>query len=145
VRSPTHTTIREWLHRSGLPIETILAELATRPDGLTQIEADRQLLRFAQSQLRSPQGHSVRTPAEPVPEPAGHPPAVRDDAVDVPGETTDAVIVLAIVLGSACSASCRNTASNEVAKLLAVIQTRVRVLRDGREIELPQSALVPAT
>jgi Cation transporter/ATPase, N-terminus len=28
------------------PIETVLAELAARRDGLTQIEADRQLLRF---------------------------------------------------------------------------------------------------
>ena len=28
------------------PIETVLADLAARPDGLTQIEADRQRLRF---------------------------------------------------------------------------------------------------
>ena len=31
---------------SSAPIETVLADLAARPDGLTQIEADRQRLRF---------------------------------------------------------------------------------------------------
>jgi Mg2+-importing ATPase len=60
------------------------------------------------------------------------------------GETADGVIVLAIVLGSALLGFLQEyRASNAVARLLAVIQTRVTVLRDGREVELPQDALVP--
>ena len=60
------------------------------------------------------------------------------------GETTDGMIVLAIVLGSALLGFLQEyRASNAVAKLLAVIQTRVTVLRDGHEVELPQDALVP--
>ena len=60
------------------------------------------------------------------------------------GEMTDGVIVLAIVLGSALLGFWQEyRASNAVARLLAVIQTTVRVLRDGQEIKLPQDALVP--
>ena len=60
------------------------------------------------------------------------------------GETTDGVIVLAIVLGSALLGFFQEyRASNAVARLLAVIQTKVTVLRDGHDVELPQDALVP--
>jgi hypothetical protein len=34
---------------SSAPIETVLADLAARPDGLTEIEADRQRLRFGRN------------------------------------------------------------------------------------------------
>ena len=60
------------------------------------------------------------------------------------GETADGVIVLAIVLGSALLGFFQEyRASNAVARLLAVIQTTVTVLRDGHDVELPQDALVP--
>lgn len=60
------------------------------------------------------------------------------------GQTTDAAIVLAIVLGSALLGFWQEyRASNAVARLLAVIRTTVRVLRDGQEVELPQEQLVP--
>ncbi len=60
------------------------------------------------------------------------------------GETTDGVIVLAIVLGSVLLGFLQeHRAGNAVARLLAVIETRVTVLRDGREVELPQDVLVP--
>ena len=60
------------------------------------------------------------------------------------GETTDGVIVLAIVLGSVLLGFVQEyRAGNAVARLLAVIETRVTVLRDGREVELPQDVLVP--
>ena len=52
--------------------------------------------------------------------------------------------VLAIVLGSALLGFLQEyRASSAVAKLLAVIRTKVRVLRDGHEVELPHDALVP--
>ena len=127
------------------PIETVLAELATRPDGLTQIEADRQLLRFGPNRSSdtrkiTPLGLLLNQFRSPLV-------ILLLFAMTLSlflGETTDGVIVLAIVLGSALLGFWQEyRASNAVAKLLAVIQTTVRVLRDGHEIELPQDALVP--
>ena len=59
------------------------------------------------------------------------------------GETTDAAIVLAIVLGSALLGFWQeHRASNAVAALLAVIQARATALRDGAEVEIPPDQLV---
>ena len=59
------------------------------------------------------------------------------------GETTDAAIVLAIVLGSALLGFWQEQrASNAVAALLAVIQARATALRDGAEVEIPPDQLV---
>ena len=127
------------------PIETVLAELGTRPDGLTQIDADRQLLRFGPNRSSdtrriTPLGLLLNQFRSPLV-------ILLLFAMTLSlflGETTDGVIVLAIVLGSALLGFLQEfRASHAVAKLLAVIQTRVRVLRDGREIEQPQDALVP--
>ena len=127
------------------PIEAVLAELGTRPDGLTQIEAERQLLRFGPNRSSdtrkiTPLGLLLNQFRSPLV-------ILLLFAMTLSlflGETTDGVIVLAIVLGSALLGFLQEyRASNAVAKLLAVIQTRVRVLRDGREVELPQDALVP--
>ena len=127
------------------PIETVLAELAARPDGLTQIEADRQLLRFGPNRSSdtrkiTPLGLLLNQFRSPLV-------ILLLFAMTLSlflGETTDGVIVLAIVLGSALLGFLQEyRASNAVAKLLAVIQTRVTVLRDGHEVELPQDALVP--
>jgi len=127
------------------PIETILAGLATRPEGLTQIEADRQLLRFGPNRSSDTRKvtalglllNQFRSPLVLL--------LLFAMALSLfLGETTDGVIVLAIVLGSALLGFLQEfRASNAVAKLLAVIQTRVRVLRDGNEIEVAQDALVP--
>jgi Mg2+-importing ATPase len=127
------------------PIETVLAGLAARPDGLTQREADRRLLRLG--------GHrrSITRTITPL--------ALLVNQFRSPlvvlllfamalslflGETTDAIIVFAIVLGSALLGFLQEyRASNAVARLLAVIETKVTVLRDGHEAELPQGDLVP--
>src|SRR5512145_2312567 len=127
------------------PIETVLAELAARPDGLSQIEADRRLLRLGPNR-RSDTGaitplglllNQFRSPLV----------ILLLFAMTLSlflGETTDGVIVLAIVLGSALLGFLQEyRASHAVAKLLAVIETRVTVLRDGQEVELSQAALVP--
>jgi len=127
------------------PIETILADLGTRPDGLTQIEADRQRLRFglnrrSDTRTTTPLGLLLKQFRSPLV-------ILLLFAMVLSlflGETTDGVIVLAIVLGSAVLGFVQEyRASNAVAKLLAVIQTKVTVLRDGREVELPHDALVP--
>ena len=59
------------------------------------------------------------------------------------GETTDAAIVLAIVLGSALLGFWQeHRASNAVAALLAVIQARATALRDVAKVEIPPDQLV---
>jgi Mg2+-importing ATPase len=127
------------------PIETVLAELAARPDGLTQLEADRRLLRSgpnrsSDTRTITPLGLLLNQFRSPLV-------ILLLFAMTLSlflGETTDGMIVLAIVLGSALLGFLQEyRASNAVAKLLAVIQTRVTVLRDGHEVELPQDALVP--
>jgi len=127
------------------PIETVLAELDARPDGLTQIEADRRLVRFGPNRSSNtrkitPLGLLLNQFRSPLV-------ILLLFAMTLSlflGETTDGLIVLAIVLGSALLGFLQEyRASNAVAKLLAVIQTRVTVLRDGHEVELPEDALVP--
>lgn len=127
------------------PIEQVLAELASRPDGLTQGEADRQRLRFganraADIRATTPLGLLLNQFRSPLV-------ILLLFAMTLSlflGETMDGVIVLAIVLGSALLGFLQEfRASHAVAKLLAVIETRVTVLRDGHEVELPQDALVP--
>lgn len=127
------------------PIETVLAALGTRTAGLTQIEADQLRLRF---------GPNRHTDARQV-TPLGlllnqfRSPLVILLLVAMTlslflGETTDGMIVLAIVLGSALLGFLQEYRANSAdARLLAVIQTRVTVLRDGQPVELPQDAVVP--
>src|SRR5512147_2198525 len=127
------------------PIEGVLAELGTGPDGLTRIEAERRLVRFGPNRSSdtrkiTPLGLLLNQFRSPLV-------ILLLFAMTLSlflGETTDGVIVLAIVLGSALLGFAQEfRASHAVAKLLAVIQTRVRVLRDGRAVELSQDALVP--
>ena len=127
------------------PIETTLAGLSARPEGLTQIEADRRRLRFgpnrsANTRTITPLGLLLNQFRSPLV-------LLLLFAMTLSlflGETTDGVIVLAIVLGSALLGFLQEyRASTAVAKLLAVIQTKVNVVRDGREVELGQDALVP--
>lgn len=127
------------------PIESVLAALETRADGLTRIEAERQLLRFGPN--RSSDTRQI-TPLRLLLNQFRSPLVLLLlFAMTLSlflGETTDGMIVLAIVLGSALLGFFQeNRASQAVARLMAVIQTRVTVLRDGGEIELSQDALVP--
>src|SRR6185369_5873840 len=127
------------------PIEGVLAELGTRPDGLIRIEAERRLVRFGPNRSSNtrkitPLGLLLNQFRSPLV-------ILLLFAMTLSlflGETTDGLIVLAIVLGSALLGFLQEyRASNAVAKLLAVIQTKVTVLRDGHEVELPHDALVP--
>jgi len=127
------------------PIETALAELGTRPEGLAQVEAGRRLLQYGPNRISAtrtttPLGlllNQFRSPLVLL--------LLFAMALSLfLGQTTDALIVLAIVLGSALLGFWQEyRASNAIADLLAVIQTKVAVLRDGQPVELPQDALVP--
>jgi len=126
-------------------IETVLRELDASPAGLSQIEADRRLQRAGPN--RTSDAGTVSALTLLVNQFRSPLVLLLLFAMTLSlflGETTDGLIVLAIVLGSALLGFTQEyRASNEVAKLLAVIQTRVTVLRDGGEVELPQDALVP--
>jgi Mg2+-importing ATPase len=127
------------------PIATVLTEIAGRPDGLTQVEADQRLLRIGPN--RGSGTRQITTVGLLVNQFRSPLVILLLFAMALSlflRETTDGLIVLAIVLGSALLGFLQEyRASNAVARLLAVIQTRVTVLRDGREAELPQDALVP--
>lgn len=128
------------------PIGTLLAGLATRAEGLTQGEADERRLRFGPN--RGADGRSAAGPLRLLLTQFRSPLVLLLlFAMTLSlflGETTDGLIVLAIVLGSALLGFFQEyRAGNAVARLLAVIRTTVTVLRDGREVELPQDALVP--
>lgn len=127
------------------PIEPMLAALAARLEGLTQVEADARVLKFGPNRSS---GSRTSTPVRLLLNQFRSPLVILLlFAMTLSlflGEMTDGMIVLAIVLGSALLGFLQEyRASNAVAKLLAVVQTCVTVLRDNREVELPQDALVP--
>jgi Mg2+-importing ATPase len=129
----------------SVPIDEVLADCAARSEGLSQADADRRLQqvgpnRVSDTRTISPLGlllNQLRSPLVLL--------LVFAMVLSlVLGETTDGVIVLGIVVGSVLLGFLQEyRASRAVARLLAVIDTRVTVLRDGREVELPPGALVP--
>lgn len=127
------------------PLESILSELGTRPEGFSQVEADERILRSGPNRRSASR---TRTPVRLLLNQFRSPLVILllfAMALSLSlGEVTDGMIVLAIVLGSALLGFLQEyRASNAVARLLAVVQTHVTVLRDDREVEQPQEALVP--
>jgi Mg2+-importing ATPase len=60
------------------------------------------------------------------------------------GETTDAFIILTIVLASGLLGFWQERgAADAIEKLLAVVQTKVTVMRDGKPLEIPVEKVVP--
>ena len=126
-------------------IEHLLEALSTSPDGLTNAEAEHRRARVGSNRRIDPQRattaslliNQFRSPLV----------ILLLFAMGLSwflGETTDAVIVLAIVLGSALLGFVQEyRAGHAVASLLALVQTRVTVRRDGREVELTHDAIVP--
>ena len=59
-------------------------------------------------------------------------------------DPTDATLILAIVLASAVLGFWQEySATNAVAKLRALVETKARVLRDGNEVTIPLAEVVP--
>ena len=60
------------------------------------------------------------------------------------GDTTDALIILAIILISSCLGFWQEKgAANAVTELLKLVQIKCRLVRDGKEAELPVEVAVP--
>jgi Mg2+-importing ATPase len=59
-------------------------------------------------------------------------------------DRTDATLILAIVLASGALGFWQEySATNAVAKLRALVETKARVLRDGNEVIIPLAEVVP--
>ncbi len=127
------------------PIDAVIAATASGADGLTSRDAAERLARFGPNRSSAarntpPLGLLLNQFRSPLV-------LLLLFAMTLSvflGETADAGIVLAIVLGSALLGFSQEfRASHAVARLLAVVQTRVTVRRDGGDVDLPQDALVP--
>ncbi|MEQ1897374.1 MAG: magnesium-translocating P-type ATPase [Vicinamibacterales bacterium] len=126
-------------------IETVLADLAARPEGLTDVEAKRRRQQYGPNRTAITRTTSslalllnqFRSPLVLL--------LLFAMALSLfLGETADGAIVLTVVLGSALMGFWQEyRAGNAVARLLAMVRTCVTVLRDGRELEVSHDALVP--
>ncbi len=127
------------------PLGALLAEAGTRAEGLTQVEADERIQRFGPNRVSE---SGTRAPARLLLGQFRSPLVLLLLFAMVLslflGETTDGLVVLAIVLGSALLGFWQEyRASNAVARLLSLVAATTRVLRGGAEVEIPQHELVP--
>ena len=129
----------------GIPTNNLLAQLGTTSDGLTTLDAERRLKAHGLNMSR------VKSQITPF--------SLLINQLKSPlvlllifamglsfflGETTDALIVLSVVLLSTLLGFFQEyRATNAVAKLLDIIKTRVIVLRDGANSEIPFEQVVP--
>jgi len=129
----------------SVPASELLQRLQTTPKGLTDDEAGQRLRQFGPNIVK---------------------PKKRSDAITLLlsqfksplivilmfagglsfsfGNPADATIILAIILvGSLLGFSQERGAANAVEKLLAIVQTKAAVLRDGNQKEIPVERIVP--
>ena len=128
-----------------LSIDEALRQVGSRPEGLTADEAAERLKRYGANLRTLPASTSAR--------------ALLINQFRSPlvilllvamllslflGDKMDVFIVLIVVAMSTLLGFWQEyRAANAVAALLAVIQTKANALRDGRDVELPVSGIVP--
>ena len=125
------------------PAADLLSALASTPDGLTDAEAARRAAAGPGPKERHGASagalllNQVRSPLVLL--------LLAAMALSLfLGETADAMIVLAVVVGSAVLGfSQEYRASRAIERLLATVQTTVTVRRGGRDVEIAPAALVP--
>jgi Mg2+-importing ATPase len=127
------------------PLGTLLAALDAVPGGLTTEEAERRLSRFGHNVLEARERatalrlflNQFKSPIVLILLAATAVSAVLQDWVD-------ALIILAIVLGSAALSFLQEyNASNATERLRARVQIRSTVLRDGQPQSIPAEEVVP--
>jgi Mg2+-importing ATPase len=125
--------------------EELLAELASSTDGLTNSEAAQRLLQVGPNEPRPPRGLSrIRLLLRQFRSPIAVLLLVAAMLSGFVGEATDAVIILAILLGSALLGFWQEQqAASAIQQLLALIRTRTCVRREGREEEIPVEHVAP--
>ena len=129
----------------SVPASEVLRQLQTAPNGLTNVEAAKRLARYGSNVIK---------------------PKKRSDALALLlgqfkspiililivagvlsfflGDPVNAVIILVIILVSSLLGFWQErSASDAVKKLLAIVQTKATVLRDGEQKEIPVDTVVP--
>lgn len=128
-----------------LPLDRLLASLHTTPRGLTQRQAAARLRRHGENRLEQAKGSSfVRRVATRLLEPLTLVLLVASGIAAATGDAISFGLVTAVVLASIClDLFQEHRAGRAVEALQRSVALRVRAWRDGREVELPASRLVP--
>lgn len=129
----------------SLPLEDLQKQLGAGTEGLTDFEAAKRLRQFGSNRLRSRKETTTlllflaqfKSPITLL--------LVFAASLSLYlGRSTDALIILIIILISAILGFWQERgAADAVAKLLARVQIKATVLRDGREEEIPLEEVVP--
>ncbi len=129
----------------NLPVPQVLEQLSSAPQGLSATQAETALARFGPNELRPTDRLSgLRLLLKQFASPITLILIAGATLSLFLGDVADATIILIIVVVSGVLGFWQERgAANAVAKLLAVVQTKATVLRDGNEVKLALADVVP--
>ncbi|MBX7079674.1 MAG: magnesium-translocating P-type ATPase [Nannocystaceae bacterium] len=129
----------------ALAPDALLRALATDASGLGELEARARLRRVGPNRLQEARSHPlVGAVAGQLRNPLLWLLLIAAGIGTAVGEVTDATVVVAILLlGTALSVAQETRAGVELERLRDRIALRTRVLREGRELEIPTTEVVP--
>ena len=128
-----------------MPAPQLLEQLGSGPQGLSSAQAAAALARHGPNTLRPPPRFGgLRLLLKQVQSPITLILIAAAILALALGDRTNAVIILAIVVVSSVLGFWQERgAAHAVAKLLAVVQTKATLLRDGSAVDLPVAEVVP--
>lgn len=128
-----------------LPVEAAFAHIAANPGGLTSPEAQARRARFGPNTIEGARRRdALRLLLRQFESPIVLILVVATVLSGVLGDATDAVIILAIIAMSGLLGFWQERgATRAVEALLAVVQVKAEVLRDGHPVEVPIGEIVP--
>ncbi|MFZ4553286.1 MAG: magnesium-translocating P-type ATPase [Burkholderiales bacterium] len=141
----SHARSDELLALARLPMSDLLAQLSTRPEGLTAAEAASALQRFGTNTLAlSRRTHPAWQLLRMLVSPLSLLLMALATASWLTGEARGAVVIVAMVVLSTLLSFVQERRSSQAAeKLKALVSTRIRVQRDGRDEDLDVAQVVP--
>lgn len=141
----SHARSDELLALARLPMSDLLAQLSTRPEGLTAAEAASALQRFGTNTLAlSRRTHPAWQLLRMLVSPLSLLLMALATASWLTGEARGAVVIVAMVVLSTLLSFVQERRSSQAAeKLKALVSTRIRVQRDGRDEDLDVALVVP--
>jgi len=141
----SHARSDELLALARLPISDLLAQLSTRPEGLSAAEAASALQRFGTNTLAlSRRTHPAWQLLRMLVSPLSLLLMALATASWLTGEARGAVVIVAMVVLSTLLSFVQERRSSQAAeKLKALVSTRIRVQRDGRDEDLDVAQVVP--
>ncbi|HEY4475104.1 MAG TPA: HAD-IC family P-type ATPase [Candidatus Paceibacterota bacterium] len=131
-----------WYSKSA---SEVIQDLGSNLSGLTHEETKKRLEKFGPNKLPEQKGKSlVRIFFEQFQSPLIYVLLVADVIVFALQETTDGLIILFILLFNAVLGTIQEgRAQNTLAALTKLVETRAEVLRDGKELNIPDYEVVP--